>query len=422
MSEVRANWNRLRATFDEQGLWPAILTLHTEASWSSSPFSSLEAALRQQLNAAPWLEELGYGWTLERGAYDFSQEALNQVRVLSALAGFGADARAGVSARLTTGWSALESPRALPGKVWSFVQVPFSWDNFATTLFGGVLAYGLEQGSLPPRFTPHDGLPDWRDAAAGLVVQASLPSEAQIASPGIAEWLARNVDCLRGASRGFLDIPSQQACCLWCLSCDFLIAHETAHLLYHNGGSARTDEADEHDADMRAFDAIRRWSGSRDVNAICAGLHRDAPVFDLFSAYCFFSVLLALPTASARLTIVERHARLEFLRRRLASFFEALHPRIGGQDPMSAISDADSAEGHQLLVTVFGFLQEVARLRDKARGQITQMEATIADEVATVMQELEEAAAGARSRAFVNHSQGDASDRTTLAVPAVRQF
>lgn len=51
-------------------------------------FESVLGNIAKDLNAQPWLvEEAGYDWTLDRTAYRFAQEALNQSRVLMPSAG-----------------------------------------------------------------------------------------------------------------------------------------------------------------------------------------------------------------------------------------------------------------------------------------------------------------------------------------------
>lgn len=272
---LAAAWAVVRPSHDDHGAWPMIPAFLSRAAWRQTEFGSLRRIIARVIDGSPDVfRRLDYGWATVRDAYEFPAEALNQHRILSALAALDAGAAGdGLAARQTNVWDFRSStPRVLPSGEWRFVVVPYGWESFVELVLQAVLRHAADRGAVPAFIEGVEGMPeDWRCAARGLVLSSIDLGGLDVARPGLLAIVRDAVPWFGGALVGQTEVRTPSVDALWALCLDFTISHEVAHVLKSHRSGEGDPASIEIEADHVAMDALRRWPEPRYME----GLSRD---------------------------------------------------------------------------------------------------------------------------------------------------
>lgn len=274
VGDWEAHAGEVEAAFRE----PDIVDHLERMAFIPGTFESVLGNIAKDLQAQPWLvEEAGYEWALDRTAYRFAQEALNQSRVLNALGGLmrPQDAKApgsGIAARQYLSWRIEHAePHCARSASWRFIVLPFGWDNAISLL---MLAFQAHAGASPvfrrmfPASMPMD---DWRRPAKGLLL-AAMPIPAQL--PVVDSFL---LDAMRGEHPWYndaiisiaeFDDPAVRT--IWSLSSDWVVGHEVTHALLHETVPWSLER--EMQADLGGLIQLITWTRPRDLSGLAEDL------------------------------------------------------------------------------------------------------------------------------------------------------
>lgn len=288
---VLTEWEYHARDLEEAFREPIIID-HLEATAETAgAFASVFDNLRRDLAALPWLaEEAAYGWVLERGAYRFAAEAMNQSRVLHALGGLvDADdparrrAAGGVAARQTLAWR-IEAAEPQCRRVgdWRFVVVPFAWENATVLLLLALRAHAVASQAFRRLFALPPTIADWRAPAKGLLLSAIPLPEAReaLVDSFLIERMRTAHPWFEDAVFSLAQFDDPVVRTLTSISTDWVVGHEVGHALLH----AQTPWSPERErqADRAGLVQLLQWIRPRDLTGLAADISPN--LWDYLSA------------------------------------------------------------------------------------------------------------------------------------------
>lgn len=274
VSDWEAHAGGVEAAFRE----PDIVDHLERMAFIPGTFESVLGNIAKDLQAQPWLvEQAGYEWALDRTAYRFAQEALNQSRVLNALGGLvrPQDAKAsasGIAARQYLRWRIEDSePHCVHHADWRFVVLPFGWDN-AISLF--MLAFQAHAGASPvfQRMFPDSSLmADWRRPAKGLLLAAMpIPAQLPVVDSFLLDAMRNEHPWYNDALISIAEFDNPAVRTIWSLSSDWVVGHEVTHALLHETVPWSIER--EMQADLGGLIQLVTWTRPRDLTGLAEDL------------------------------------------------------------------------------------------------------------------------------------------------------
>jgi hypothetical protein len=241
-------------------------------------FESILSNIAKDLQAQPWLvEEADYEWALDRTAYRFAQEALNQSRVLNALGGLvrPQDPKAlasGIAARQYLRWRIEDAePHFARHADWRFVVLPFGWDNAISLL---MLAFQAHAGASPifqRMFPGSSPLADWRRPAKGLLLAGMpLPAQLPVVDSFLLEAMRNEHPWYNDALISIAEFDDPAVRTIWSLSSDWVVGHEVTHALLHETVPWSIER--EMEADLGGLIQLITWTRPRDLTGLAEDL------------------------------------------------------------------------------------------------------------------------------------------------------
>lgn len=288
------------ASVDEEAFGEPIIIDHLEAS-ADRPhaFASVFGNIQSLFKAQPWLvEEAGYGWAVERGAYRFPAEALNQWRLLNAIAGLTNSedvqqrkAVAGIAARQSLSWRiAHADPYCASYRGWRFVVLPFGLDNLANLLMLALRAHPVMKPLLAQISLVPPGTGDWTAPGKGIhLLSLPLLDDTPLLVDSFAvHQMAQAHGWWNGATYTLAGIEDPVVRTLASIATDWVIGHEVGHALFHDGDQPSLER--ELLADRAGLVSLLSWTRPRDL----AGL--DPNLSDNFWDYLSARLVLLILT------------------------------------------------------------------------------------------------------------------------------